>query len=207
MRRLLSVIVVAATTVLVPMFAMAGNQEVADQIAKNLKQSGKLSDYRIAVKFQDGTATLKGRVVSQEQMNTALKLVFKTPGVSRVVNQLAIGGSETTAAVAKNNSSPLAQRVASSYAPCRCSRSRPWSPARFRNSVWRIMHPVRSAVKGRCRLSMTQAMPAQDGGVPGAPRPMYSAAPRAEWLRFVMISRACRTMLGQVTRLIQTTQQ
>ena len=87
MRRLSSVIVVAATTVLVPMFAMAGNQEVADQIAKNLKQSGKLSDYRIAVKFQDGTATIKGRVDSQEQMNTALKLVFKTPGVSRVVNQ------------------------------------------------------------------------------------------------------------------------
>jgi len=163
MRRLLSVIVVAATTTLVPMFATAGNQEVADQIAQNLRHSGKLSDYRIAVKVQDGTATLKGWVASESQMNVALKMVYKTPGVSRVVNGLTIEESETATTVGKYSPSPSVQRVASSYAPS------PVQPAS-------AMEPdVLPQHRAPMPVAMTQVMPAQDGGVPGAPRPMYSA--------------------------------
>ena len=73
MRRFLAGMVVAAATVLVPMFALAGNQEVAEQIAGNLRQSGQLKSYKIGVKFQDGTAWLRGRVADPEQMNTALR--------------------------------------------------------------------------------------------------------------------------------------
>jgi len=57
---------VAAATMLVPVFAWAGNQEVAEKIAKNLKKSGQLSNYQIAVTVQDGTALLRGRVASPE---------------------------------------------------------------------------------------------------------------------------------------------
>ncbi|MGA2060902.1 MAG: BON domain-containing protein [Thermoguttaceae bacterium] len=176
MRRLSLVIVVAATTVLVPMFAMAGNQEVADQIAKNLKQSGKLSDYRIAVKFQDGTATIKGRVDSQEQMNTVLKLVFKTPGVSRVVNQMAIGESEATGAVAKNTSPHSAQSVASSYAPSPVEQATAVEPGTLPQKHLANNAPRPINAQMPIPVSMKQATPMQDGGVPGAPRPMYAGA-------------------------------
>ncbi len=171
MRRLSLVIVVAATTVLVPMFALAGNQEVADQIAQNLKHSGKLSDYRIAVKFQDGTATIKGQVASQEQMNTALKLVFKTPGVSRVVNQMTIGESEANPAV-NNSPSHSAHRVASSYAPLPVEQTSALEPGELpqKRSAPR---PINGQMP--IPVALTQSTPIQDAGVPGAPRPMYSA--------------------------------
>jgi hypothetical protein len=175
MRRLLSIIVVAATTVFVSTLVMAANQDVADQIAQNLKQSGKLSDYRIAVKFQDGTATLKGRVVSQEQMNTAMKMVFKTPGVSRVVNQLTVGGSDATTAVANNNSMPMAQRVASSYAPMPVQPVSAMEPGTLPQQ--RLANNAPRPISGQrpIPVALTQNMSAQDAGVQGAPRPMYSA--------------------------------
>jgi hypothetical protein len=169
MRRLLSIIVVGATTVFLPLLAMAANQDVADQIAQNLKQSGRLSDYRIAVKFQDGTATLKGRVVSQDQMNTAMKLVFKTPGVSRVVNQLTIGGPEAPAPAAKTKS--MAQRVESSYAPMPVQTVSAMEP-----STMSQPHVAARPIAQRpMSVAMSQNMAGQEGGVPGAPRPMYSA--------------------------------
>jgi hypothetical protein len=95
MRRLLLGLVVAATAALAPTWAMAGNQEVAEQIAAGLRDSGQLHGYKIGVKFQDGTAWLRGQVASQEQMNAALRLAFQTPGVTRVVNNLTIGGQES----------------------------------------------------------------------------------------------------------------
>jgi hypothetical protein len=176
MRRLSLVIVVTATTVLVPMFAMAGNQEVADQIAQNLKHNGNLSNYRIAVKFEDGTATVKGRIGSQEQMNTVLKLIFKTPGVTRVVNRMEIDETQTTGATAKESSSHSAQRVASSYTP---------SPVQQATAMESDAIPQKHLANNTPRpmsgqmpipVSMTQATPMQDSGVPGAPRPMYSGA-------------------------------
>jgi len=56
MRRFLTSFVVAAIAAVVPALALAGNQEVAEQIASRLKTSGQMSDYKIGVKFQEGTA-------------------------------------------------------------------------------------------------------------------------------------------------------
>ena len=109
MRRLLVAMVVAASAALVPMGAMAGNQEAAEQIAASLKQSGQMHGYKIGVKYQDGTAWLRGQVSSREQMDTALGIVRKAPGVTRVVNHLTIVGQEmATPAVPKP--SPSGQR-------------------------------------------------------------------------------------------------
>lgn len=94
MRRLILSWVVAATAALVPTWALAGNQEVAEQIAVSLKESGQMQGYKIGVKFQDGTAWLRGQVNSADQMNTALRIAFQTPGVTRVVNNLSIAGQE-----------------------------------------------------------------------------------------------------------------
>ncbi|HUT91519.1 MAG TPA: BON domain-containing protein [Thermoguttaceae bacterium] len=116
MRRLLVGLVVAAATALVPIFALAGNQEVAEKIAASLRQSGQLESYKVGVKYQDGTAWLRGQVSSREQMNTALRLVFQTPGVTRVVNDLTIGpGNE-------QGSAPSVQQVAGVVTPERSTR-------------------------------------------------------------------------------------
>lgn len=90
MRTLMVGLVVAVTATLVPTWAEAANQEVAEQIAANLRSSGQLHGYKIGVKVQDGTAWLRGRVPSQQQLNAALKIVFETEGVKRVVNNLEV---------------------------------------------------------------------------------------------------------------------
>ncbi len=98
MRRMLIGLVVAAATVMIPTWALASNQEVAEQIAANLRESGRLQDYNIGVKYQDGTAWLRGRVRSEEQLDAALTVVFETAGVNRVVNDVTVdttGGTAT----------------------------------------------------------------------------------------------------------------
>jgi hypothetical protein len=108
-------LVVAAAAVLVPTWALAGNQEVAEQIKANLRESGQLQGYRIGIKFQDGTAWLNGQVSSPEQMTTALKLAAQTPGVVRVVNNLTLptqtGADATSADTAARPSSSTLSKV------------------------------------------------------------------------------------------------
>jgi hypothetical protein len=80
---------------------MAGNQEVAEQIAAALRDSGQLHGYRIGVKYQDGTAWLKGHVGTRDEMGTAMQLAAGVPGVNRVVNTLTVR-SETPAEPIQN---------------------------------------------------------------------------------------------------------
>jgi hypothetical protein len=93
MRRLFIGLVVAATTVLLPVWALADNQQVAERIASNLREGGQLQDYKIGVKFQNGTAWLRGRVASEDQLARALKTAWATKGVDRVVNQMSVAPS------------------------------------------------------------------------------------------------------------------
>ncbi len=98
MRRFLVGLLVAAAAALVSPWAMAGNQEVAEQIAAALRDSGQLHGYRVGVKYQDGTVWLKGQVASREEMSTAMQLVFSVDGVTRVVNHLTIAGEQPNVA-------------------------------------------------------------------------------------------------------------
>lgn len=97
MRRSLTGFVVAAATALVPLLSLAGNQEVAEQVAKTLRVSGQLHDYKVGVKCQDGTVWLKGQVTSDEQAKTALGLASQVPGVTKVKNELTVATPEPTA--------------------------------------------------------------------------------------------------------------
>ncbi|HMO84540.1 MAG TPA: BON domain-containing protein, partial [Lacipirellulaceae bacterium] len=72
----------------------ASDRAVAQQIAQDLKQSGQLRDYRVAVKYQDGVAWLTGTVTSAEQKQTAERLARQSRGVDRVVSRLEIAGGE-----------------------------------------------------------------------------------------------------------------
>ncbi len=115
MRPFLTSVAVAVAIVMVPTFTLAGNQQVALEIKKTLQESGQLKDYRIGIKYQDGTAWLKGSVTSRQQMSAALKIVFQMSGINRVINDLEV---ETIAPVAKRSSSLTAssvQRVPASF--------------------------------------------------------------------------------------------
>ena len=121
MRRFLTGFVVAAIAAVIPAMALAGNQEVAEQIANRLRKSGQMSDYKIGVKYQDGTAWLQGHVASEEQMKTALRLVFQISSVDRVVNEMKVASSEAakpaeseTAQVDGNEDNPADRQAAPS---------------------------------------------------------------------------------------------
>ncbi len=90
MQRFLLRLAVAALATLSSTWAMANDQEVAQRIARALRESGRLVNYGIGVKYHDGTVWLMGRVSSQQQMAVALALTEKVPGVKQVVNNLTI---------------------------------------------------------------------------------------------------------------------
>ena len=202
MRRILTGFAMAAFIAIVPGLALGGNQEVAEQIARNLRNSGQMSDYKIGVKFQEGTAWVRGRVQDEEQMNTALKIVFKTPGVARIVNELTVASTETAQSDPSDSSeaNPLrgqqpqklslvkrlesmmqgnseqenADRVSSSYAPL---------PVETVSAEETEEAPQPVAVPQRAKPMNKKAYVAQAntrGPVApnGAPLPMYTAANR-----------------------------
>ncbi len=72
--------------------AGGGEENMAQAIAENLKQSGKLKDYRVGVKYEDGVAWLMGTVTSPGQKQIAEQLARQSQGVQHVVSKLEIEG-------------------------------------------------------------------------------------------------------------------
>ncbi|TWT86621.1 periplasmic protein [Pseudobythopirellula maris] len=70
--------------------AGSAQKEKAQQIASELRESGKLSNYRVGVKYEDGVAWLYGAVSSEAQAKTALSLAGEVSGVNHVVSKLEI---------------------------------------------------------------------------------------------------------------------
>lgn len=86
--------------------AQAGGREVAEHIARQLQASGQLRGYEIRVKFEDGTAWLRGRVTNQKQRTAALALAFRTKGVEQVVDGLTVRPEVSRQARIAPNASP-----------------------------------------------------------------------------------------------------
>jgi hypothetical protein len=95
--------------------AVAGtsNEKAAQQIANNLKESGKLKGYRVGVKYEDGVAWLSGTVTSQQQLKLAEQIARNSAGVDHVICKLEVvapeGNSFETPA-AYQQQSKLSQR-------------------------------------------------------------------------------------------------
>ena len=104
MRRFLCGWIIAAVVSAIASVAVAGNQEVAEQIAQSLRASGKMHDYKIGVKYQEGTVWLVGRVASEQQRTTALNLVMQSPNVNHVVNNLSVSTPDTDQTAASSGS-------------------------------------------------------------------------------------------------------
>ena len=81
-----------AMTALAPLTAIAGDREIAQQVAQHIYASGQLQDYKVMVKYQDGTAYLKGEVSDSEQRDAAVRLASSSPHVNNVVNMITVAG-------------------------------------------------------------------------------------------------------------------
>ena len=246
MRRMLTGFAVALIAAVVPTLALAGNQEVADQIKHKLHDSGQMSDYKIGIKYQDGTAWLFGRVANEQQMNTAIRLTFQISSVNRVVNNLTVADSEqvqsdesastgvaplppgqnplreaaSDAETAQRPARPsLAKRLQSARDGAQPSYADPVPSSYTQASVRPVAdeepqpmpaypqaRPVADGARGQARMAMVQPN-VRGPAAPKAPRCRCTRRPIVEqaWRRPATTSLACPTMLGQATRLIQTT--
>ncbi|MEI8374344.1 MAG: BON domain-containing protein [Planctomycetota bacterium] len=88
MRHFFMITLVTLATGLMPAMVRAENpnQEAAKQIRDHLRDSSQLVDYKIAVRYLDGTVWLQGHVRDQGQFDKAVALVLATQGVA--VNQV-----------------------------------------------------------------------------------------------------------------------
>ncbi len=90
--------------------ASDGDQNQAQAIAKELKQSGRLKDYRVGVKYKDGVAWLTGTVTSKRQKQLAEQIARNSKGVSHVVSKLEVEGLED-AEVMRDNDFEIASNL------------------------------------------------------------------------------------------------
>ena len=81
---------IVAVAVLTAASVAAGDRDVAMKIAKDLRASGRLQNYRLGVKYSGGTAVLSGHVTGTAQRDTAVALVKRMNGVTNVVSKLAV---------------------------------------------------------------------------------------------------------------------
>ncbi|HVT26493.1 MAG TPA: BON domain-containing protein [Lacipirellulaceae bacterium] len=91
MRRVLFLAMLAAAMQAATAFAgISADQQMANRIGAQLKQSGQLHNYRINIKYHNGVAYLEGTVTSVQQRTMAVRLAEHVKGVSRVQYKLEI---------------------------------------------------------------------------------------------------------------------
>src|SRR5262245_60308060 len=96
MGRILFTSMLATAVVLTAAVALASEQQdraVAEQIATVLRDSGRMQNYSVGVKYKNGTVWLSGRVTSKAQMQSALEVVSDIEGVEQIVNGMTVGAS------------------------------------------------------------------------------------------------------------------
>jgi len=148
--------------------AESNHQQKAQQLAKVLKQSGKLKGYRVAVKYEDGVAWLTGTVTSKQQKLLAEQVIQNDAGVKHVVSKLEVVPSDTRVRQASNNVS----RRGNQLAPRR-QASRP-APRQMAPRQRRMARPMGRPMPQPHAAGRRPVRPANyapmGGGAGGAPR-------------------------------------
>jgi len=93
------IMTLVAIALIAPAVLLAGDQEIAQQIVSQLqeqRQTGKLQGFSIDLEVEEGVVWMSGRVSSSEQQTLALAVAQHTPGVTQVVNDLAIAAPGAT---------------------------------------------------------------------------------------------------------------
>ncbi len=93
MRRLLVGLAIYSIAALSPCWAHADDQQIAEQIVKQLRQqkeSGQLAGFGIDLEVDSGIVWLKGHVSSADQQQMVLEIARHVEGVEQVVNDLSV---------------------------------------------------------------------------------------------------------------------
>ncbi len=173
MRRLFMMCAMAGLGLLAPALALGSDQELAQQIAGNLKNGGRMKGYSISVKVQGGVVQLDGTVRSEDQREEAISIAEITPGIERVINNLSVkevkdGGSTLALRHPTSIASGDKQVVRRSNRPTVMSAVRQANaevPADRGSQAFHYDEPPQ----------MPETM-GNNSGVKGAPRPMQRIA-------------------------------
>jgi hypothetical protein len=204
----------AAIAVLTPAWAHAAeDQELAQQIAANLKNSGRLKGYSISVKVQGPVVQLDGSVRNEQQLEQALAIAEVTPGIERVINNLSVKeantqfGHEIENPWAKQSNSLSVKEAppAASSLTLRQPRSIASADKQAVRSVMRsATAPIVRQTAAEFPLDQSASAPEYDAppAFPGAiaqntQRPIVRGAPRP-----IARTAANMTMRGQVPEMI-----
>ena len=195
MRRLLFGLVVTATTALMPLAAQADNLEFAQQITQTLNSNRGTQlhgPYNIGVSYNNGTAGLKGTVASDADKAAAVAIVKQIPGVRDVADHLTVAPTLQPAAgtlapeqvsrstpsagsYSTGETSPAAQRVASSFPPARVQAvgaTEAQTPASEPTTRTVSVRPLPVAY-AQSAPATAPVVAAQAAPVSGAPLPAY----------------------------------
>lgn len=91
MRHLTAGVAILAIVFSLPALALAGNQEVANQIAVALQQQSRSGEFDgVRIKVKDGVAWLNGPVPSKGDLQRALSVAHSLGDVKRVINEMQV---------------------------------------------------------------------------------------------------------------------
>jgi hypothetical protein len=97
------------------------NQQIADAVVEQLRNSAHLQGYKIDISFQSGMAEVEGAVSNQMQHDEAIRIVQSVPGVERVRDHLAMNAPlpvmQTQAAMPPVGEAAPLPRLAPGMAP------------------------------------------------------------------------------------------
>ncbi len=85
------------------------DQNLANQIAKRLQESGLLHDFKIEIKVSGGNAELEGVVGTATQKDSALSVARQTSGLIQVVDKLQILPEPTANVIIQSAQIPMPQ--------------------------------------------------------------------------------------------------
>ncbi len=169
-------------------YAAMSDETMAQLIANDLKESGRLKDYRVGVKYKDGVAWLMGTVTSRQQKQVAELIVGNCEGVVHVVSKLEIdlpqneptqsGLRISNASYSSNGSGravPSARRtMVRNNMPVPYARMGQGIQAASYGQPGSTMGP---AAVGHVPAAMGQSVSYDNPQVPGYAWPSYAAAP------------------------------
>jgi len=99
MRRFLCGLASASIAACLSLPALAGGAEGqagAEQIATILRDSGKMRNYSVGVKYKNGTVWLSGRVTNSQQLRSAIEVIGEVEGVNKIVNNLKVAPADSS---------------------------------------------------------------------------------------------------------------
>jgi hypothetical protein len=100
-----------------PRVESTANQRLANTIAEQLRQNGRLQHYNVAIDVQNGTAALTGTVTDPAQREEVMRTTRSVAGVERVSDQLALkaASSSPIQAVAAQTVPPVPETAPMPY--------------------------------------------------------------------------------------------